>query len=52
MEDIVDYSKKLNSEIKKIKKICLIVGIIGLFLSFSIGFYASYAFNNFKKNNG
>ena len=52
MEDIVDYSKKLNSEIKKIKKICLIVGIIGLFLSFSIGFYASYAFNNSKKNNG
>ena len=46
MDDIVDYSKKLKEEVNKTKKICIIIGLIVTFISFSIGFYASYVFNN------
>lgn len=51
MKDIVDYSKKLNEELKKQKKIFIIVCLIVAFLTFSIGFYASYAFNNSNDKN-
>ena len=46
MEDIIDYSRKLNEEQKKQKKVLVIVSLVVAFLAFSIGFYASYAFNN------
>ena len=52
MDDIVDYSKKLDIEKKKQKKLFVIIGIVVAFLSFSIGFYASYAFNNFSSKEG
>ena len=51
MEDILDYSKKLNEEKKRLKKIFIIVCIIAVFFAFSIGFYVSYAFNENNKKN-
>ena len=51
MDDMVDYSKKLNEETKKQKKFWIIVCSVVAFLTFSIGFYASYAFNNSSSNN-
>jgi carboxyl-terminal processing protease len=51
MDDVVDYSKKLKEEMKKQKKVYIIICLIVTFLAFSIGFYASYAFNN-SNNNG
>jgi len=51
MDDIVDYSKKLKEECKKQKKIWITVSLVVAFLSFSVGFYASYAFNNSHSNN-
>ena len=52
MNDIVDYSKKLDLEIKKQRKIFLIIGLVVTFVAFSIGFYASYAFNNSNSSKG
>ena len=46
MEDIVDYSKKLQEEKNKQKKNFIIISVVVAFLAFCIGFYASYAFNN------
>lgn len=46
MNDIVDYSRKLKEETSKLKKILIIICIICAILSFSIGFYLSYVFNN------
>lgn len=46
MNDIVDYSKKLAEETKKQKKTWIIVCFVVAFVTFSIGFYASYIFNN------
>jgi len=51
MDDIVDYSRKLKEETKKQKKFWIIVCSIIAFLTFSIGFYASYAFNSSSSNN-
>ena len=51
MNDIVDYSKKLNEEIKKQRKTYIIICLVIAFLTFSIGFYASYAFNNSNNAN-
>lgn len=48
MDDIVDYSKKLKEEKNKQKKIFIMICILCVIFSFSIGFYLSYAFN---KNN-
>ena len=39
MEDIIDYSKKLNEEQKKQKKLLIVVSLVVAFLSFSIGFF-------------
>ena len=52
MDDIVEYSKKLKEETNKQKKIFIIISLVVAFLAFSIGFYASYAFNNSKKEDG
>ena len=52
MDDVVDYSRKLNEERKKQKKFWLIVALIVTIISFSIGFYASYVFNDNEKENG
>lgn len=51
MDDIVDYSKKLDEETKKTKKFWIIVCVISVLLSFSVGFYISYVFNSSKKDN-
>ena len=45
MDDIVDYSKKLDEETKKQKKIFIVICSLVAFFAFAIGFYASYAFN-------
>lgn len=50
MDDIVDYSRRLKEETKKQKKFFIIICIIVVILSFSIGFYASYAFNHNEEN--
>lgn len=52
MDDIVDYTKKLKEETKKQKKLYLIIGTVVSFLAFSIGFYASYAFNHSNRDSG
>ena len=52
MNDIVDYSKKLDTEIKKQRKIFLVIGLVVAFVAFSIGFYASYAFNSSESSKG
>lgn len=51
MNDIVDYSRKLKEESKKQKKIWIIVCVAIAFFAFSIGFYASYAFNSNNRQN-
>lgn len=51
MEDIIDYSRKLKEEQKKQKKIIIVISLVVAFVAFSIGFYASYAFNS-SSNNG
>ena len=50
MDDILDYSKKLEEETKKQKKLYIIVCMIATFLAFSIGFYASYVINTSNKS--
>lgn len=50
MNDIVDYSKKLNEETSKLKKVFLVICIICAIFSFSIGFYLSYVFNHNEEN--
>lgn len=45
MEDIIDYSKKLEQVTKKQRKIFIVIAIVVAFFAFSIGFYISYAFN-------
>lgn len=50
MNDIVDYSKKLKEETAKQKKIFIVICLLVLIFSFSIGFYASYAFNRKEEN--
>lgn len=52
MNDILDYSKKLNEEKKKQKKIFIILCLTVALFAFSIGFYASYLFNKSGENNG
>lgn len=51
MDDIVDYSKKLNEEKRKHKKILIITSILCVIFSFSIGFYLSYIVNDNDVNN-
>ena len=51
MNDVVDYSKKLNEETKKQRRLFIIICLVVSFLAFSIGFYASYVFNNSSKGN-
>lgn len=50
MNDIVDYSKRLDEEVKKQKKKFIIIAVIVSILTFSIGFYASYVFNTSKED--
>ena len=50
MDDIVDYSKKLSEETKKLKKTFIILCVIVAFFAFAIGFYASYVFNEGNKS--
>lgn len=45
MDDIVDYSKKLNEQTNKFKKITIIISAIILVFSFSIGYYVAYRIN-------
>lgn len=52
MEDIVEYSRKLKEETKKQKKIFIIICVVSVFLSFSLGFYLSYVFNNKSEDSG
>lgn len=50
MNDIVDYSKKLDEEVKKQKKKFIIISLVVAIFTFSIGFYASYVFNDSKES--
>ena len=52
IEDIVDYSKKLDEECKKQRKNFIIIAIIAAFVAFSVGFYASYVLNKNSNEEG
>lgn len=49
--DILDYSKKLEEERKKQRKIFILIAILISLFMFSLGFYLSYAFNENNKSN-
>lgn len=49
--EILDYSRKLEEEKKKQRKIFILIASFITIFAFSIGFYASYVFNDNNKAN-